>query len=375
MARRKAQQHSDHTEPPETLLLPRVLIVSPSGQERERLVGTLASWQGTICAQAESIHAARSALGRDAFDLVLVRAHQADGDGLVLLRDLSAQRAGPSAILIEESLTLDKAVEAMRLGAVDILNPACNGRELQASVRAAVGRARERMEREARLVRLSKVCRRLNDSRHEITSQVSSMCEDLVSAYQELSDQMTQLGVASEFNSLIRQELDVECLLRTALEFILAKSGPTNGAIFLPSSSHDFSLGAYVNYDTPKDGGETLLEHLAGLIPARLEDASAMALVADDAQMTEFLGDDAHYLDGQCLMAFPCRHDDECLAVVALFRDRKNPFASTLVPVMATVASLFGRQLAKVIHVHHRHLPKDQWGGFDTGDDDADLAA
>ena len=42
------------------------------------------------------------------------------------------------------------------------------------------------------------------------------------------------------------------------------------------------------------------------------------------------------------------------------------------------VADLFGKQLGRVIHIHHRHLPKDQWGGFggvDEGDDDIDLAA
>ncbi|MBL9032600.1 MAG: hypothetical protein JNM80_12950 [Phycisphaerae bacterium] len=376
MGRRKATNR-DIVEPPATPLVPRVLIVSPDAPERERLALSLRDFHGTRCELADSVHAARSALGRDPFDLVLLRADLADGSGLALLRELADQRAGPAAMLIEDSLTLDKAVEAMRLGAVDIVNPAAPGREFQAAVRAAVGRARDRMDREARLVRLSKVCRKLNDARHEISSQVSSMCEDLVSAYQELSDQMTQLGVASEFNSLIRQELDVESLLRTALEFILAKTGPTNGAIFLPSSSRDYSLGAYVNYNTPDGTGESLLEHLAGLIPARLEDATALALVADNAQMAEFLGDDAHFLDGQALLAFPCRHDDECLAIVALFRDRKNPFPNSLVPVMATVASLFGRQLARVIHIHHRHLPKDQWGAFDGNqdDDDLDLAA
>ena len=74
---------------------------------------------------------------------------------------------------------------------------------------------------------------------------------------------MTMVTLASEFNSLIRQELDLESLLRVSVEFILGKSGPTNAAVFLPAASGDYSLGAYVNYDCPKDSAEVLMDQLA----------------------------------------------------------------------------------------------------------------
>ena len=40
--------------------------------------------------------------------------------------------------------------------------------------------------------------------------------------------------------------------------------------------------------------------------------------------------------------------------------------------MLSIIAEHFGSQLARVIHVHHRHLPKDQWGGFETDMDDED---
>ena len=44
---------------------------------------------------------------------------------------------------------------------------------------------------------------------------------------------------ALEFTGLIKQELDIENLLRTTLEYVLGRSGPTNAAVFLPTTSGD----------------------------------------------------------------------------------------------------------------------------------------
>src|SRR5205807_1368176 len=133
-------------------------------------------------------------------------------------------------------------------------------------------------------------------ARHEITKQVSSMCGDLTNAYQDLSDQVTLLSTASEFNSLIRQELDVESLLRTALEFILAKTGPTNAAVFLPATSCDFSLGAYVNYDCPKEAADTLLESLAGIIAPKMEHEAGLKILNTPEEIDGAFGEGAHWL-------------------------------------------------------------------------------
>jgi hypothetical protein len=259
---------------------------------------------------------------------------------------------------------------------VDIVSTAPTA-DLVGALRTAFDRTRLARDREARIERLTRVCRRLNQARHEVTKQVSSLCGDMVNAYEELSGQVLHISIASEFNSLIRQELDVESLLRTALEYILAKTGPTNAAVFLPATSSDFSLGAYVNYDCPKDAADVLLDHLAGIVAPRMEGQTELKVLCGDQELHDFLGDDAHWLSGNNAITFACHHDGECLAVVILFRDRRNPFAASLVPGLRIIADLFGKQLARVIHIHHRHLPKDKWGGFgaDEGEDDIDLAA
>ena len=369
MARRKPEP-AKHERP-----RPRVLIVSGNRLERMRLASRLADREcGCIsdCALADSAKAAIAAVQVQAYDIAIIRCDLPDGSGVDLARALATRTA---SILVTENPTLEQAVQAMRCGALDIVSTGIDASALGASMRAALERSRTVREREARIERLTRVCRRLNQARHDVTRQVSSLCGDMVNAYQELSGQVLQIGIAGEFGSLIRQELDVESLLRTTLEFVLAKIGPTNAAVFLPASSGDFSLGAYVNYDCPKDTADVLLDHLAAIIAPRMEHQPDVKALSTPEQLGAFLGDDAHWLADSGVVMFSCHHEGECLAVVTLFRDRRTPFAEKLLPTLTIIRDLFGKQLARVIHIHHRHLPKDQWGGLDEGEDDIDLAA
>ncbi len=351
---------------------PRVLIVGRRRGECEGVAARLAPWR---CEIADTADAARIALVREWFDAAMIDADLPAGAGLKLARDVVGADAGVAVVVLAENPSVDLAMEAMRLGAADIVSPRLAGAECQGRVRRAIDRSSKARDREARIERLRKVCKRLNDARHEVTRQVGALCNDLVEAYQELTDRVANVSFASEFNSLIRQELDIESLLRTALEFVLAKVGPTNAAVFLPSTSSDFSLGAYVNYDCPKDTADVLLDHLAGVVPARMEGRDGIVACPGARELETLLGKDAHWLADSGAVAFNCRHAGETLAVVILFRDCATPFPPALLPTLRIIADLFGQQLARVIRVHHRHLPKEQWGGFAEPDDDADLAA
>lgn len=191
---------------------------------------------------------------------------------------------------------------------------------------------------------------------------------------------MKHVSTATEFNGLIRAELDIEQLLRTTLEFVLSRSGPTNAAVFLPTTSGDYSLGAYVNFDCPKDTCDVLLDHLANSVAPRFENIEGVVHMTDNASFDKYIGDEASWLAGSHVMAMPCVSRGETLAIFMLFRDKKTPFTQTMIDQVQTVGDLFAAQLAKVIHIHHRHLPKDKWGMLgdppsEQGDYGSDLAA
>lgn len=364
----------------------RVLVVSARSTEREGVIAKLggpqrepatpAGARPMQCVGADSAPGALAALEAGAFDLVMIDCGHPGAPGHALLDEMAAKYPGLPTIVLSDRPTLDEAVSAMRSGVADILPIAGEAVDIGSRARAVLARAEATRQRAVDVRRLKKVCRRLNTARQQVSRQVGSLCNDLVKAYTELSEQMTQLSVAGEFNSLIRQELDVESLLRSALEYVLSKTGPTNAAVFLPSTSSDYSLGAYVNYDCAKDTVDVMLEQLAGVVSPRAERLSDVLWLEAGKDVAEFLGEESHWVGESEVVVFPCRHDGECLAVVLLFRDKRMPFEeSTLLPTLRVIAELFGKQLARVIHVHHRHLPKDQWGGFGAADDDSGTAA
>lgn len=367
--------------------VPRVLIVSGSRVERESLTARLTG-KGMQVEPVATPADALAAIATDRFDVAMVQRSLGAGRGLELVRGLRELDGGLGIIMLARKADLDDAVNAMQVGVLDYIVGKIETTVLAARVEQAVDRARKLRNEQQRSERLRRVCRGVDVNHHPVGTHeedapdMAELDTDLATAYQHLSEQMAHVGMTAEFNSLIRQELDLESLLRTVLEFVLAKLGPTNAAIFLPSTTGDYSLGAYVNYDCPRDTAEVLLEHLAGVMPERFEEESRVVLMRSEHALVERLGDNADWLDGHAVACFACRHDDECLAVVTLFRDRRTGFGDDDVAMLDAIAELFAQQLARVIHIHHRHLPKEQWGlgaheddAWDDGADDWGMAA
>lgn len=358
----------------------RVLIVSGDRFWRARLGGAIrdAAIGLEVVATARGAREwMRCVAETDATPLLVIDMELPDARGEELAQEAKSQ--GFAAILACQTPSLDDAVIALRVGASDLLTRTTPMRDLARRVEAALDRAVAARRQEQRIVRLRRICRRLRTARNQVARQVDSLCTDLVHAYQELAEHMNQVSTASEFGSLIRQELDLEALLRTTLEFILSKTGPTNAAVFLPATSGDFSLGAYVNYDCPKETIDILLDHMANAVAPRLEDVEAIEHLTDPAQIEKYMAGDAQWIGESHLVAFSCRHEGESLAIFLLFRDQKMPYSDGVLTQLKTVRDLFAQQLAKVIKIHHRHLPKEKWGAIGDMDeprgDDYGLAA
>lgn len=355
----------------------RVLLLTTMGASGEiyaaRLAGHVADFFHT-----QSAARTEELLQGGAFDVLML---DSDITGCLEFAAATVARFPDLAVvLLAHRPTTDSTVAALRAGVCDVVARDSADDQLVERLHSAHRKAAAARAKEDRIERLRRLCRRLNDAREQVTRSVGGLCTELATAYSEMSDKMNLVTTASEFNSIVRQELDIESLLRTVLEYLLTKTGPTNAAIFLPSSSGDFTLGAYVNLDHPKDSSEILLDHLAASLAPKFEEQQGIALLSGRDALRQKLGDAADWIGDSALAAFACRGDNECLAVVALFRDRRNPFPDSIVPVLTTLSTLFGKQLARVVHVHHRHLPPSKWGmAWDSPEpddsSDGDLAA
>lgn len=340
------------------------------------------------CTHVATAVEAKSVLARNRFDVVAVSWSLSDGTGLDLAPLVQKTSPSTKIMVFVDAITPDMAVQAMRCGAVDCLTLPKSHDSIEDFLRRlepALLKSRADRQRDERLLRLKKICRELNTARHEISKQVDALCDDLSNAYKEIADQMCDVALASEFRTLLKQELDVEELLRTTLEYLLTKTGPTNAAVFLPDAPRakhsgarqHYGLGAYVNYDCPRETISVLLDHLGRAICPQMEEELDIVAFADAEDFAEWIGNDVEdtgFLANSNVIAFSCLHKGECLAVIVLFRDKNTPFEEKLAGTIDTMREIIAEQLSNVIKVHQRarqSWPKEaEEGDLDYHDDD-----
>lgn len=360
---------------------PRILIVSASPDRRESLTRALRA-EDAVCGLADSPAAAYDMLGPAAratprFEVVLLDLPKCSSQALRFVRDLGDRRV--STVLVCPDVSFDEAVQAMRAGACDIVSGAVRPRELCKRVRSAVAQHRSGVaaHTDAALADTLPPADTLRPAAQPRSAQNLIAGSIPGTADPDAASTPASLARASRINPqadddrpdpvdalarLIHNELDVESLLRHALEFILAEGGPTNAAVFLPGQSGDYSLGAYVNLSCPKDTAEVLLEHLANVAAPRLEATHGILRLSDPDSIELHTGVTSDWLTDSHVVAFSCKCDDEVLAVFMLFRDASTPFSRQLIATLTRLSEVFARQLARVVRIHHRHLPREQWG-------------
>lgn len=385
------------TRPKRTTRARRVLLIDPSAALRPALEQSMPEQGKVAVVSAASIQVAgQQAKDAGKLDLAIIPLCQ-DGSGMALARELKAKDPATAIVMLTQTPDFAMAQQAMQLGAVDlIIKPSDELLDTAwfASVADRVTQVLNRQwadrARMSRIRKLKRLCRKLNDARLEVTEQVDVLCNDLVTAYQELAVQVQNVAQNAGYREAIGDELDLEAVLRKTLEYIIQQAGPCNAAVFLPSSADEFSLGGYVNYDCTKESADMLLEHLADVLaPAVANKGEEVMHVTDNRALDDLLGDDWNYLADCDLLALPVNHDGEALAVITLFRDNEEPFTEPAIDAMSSIADQMGELLGRIIRVHHRampgiddpsndgtYLPPSEWDGYekdaDPFDDDDD---
>lgn len=337
------------------------------------------------CTLAGDMATARAAVARHRYDVILLEPRLPDGDGWELAATAHRMNASTKTVVVASEMTPDDVVKALRCGAVDFVAAPTDADALMQRLDVAILKARAELQREERIIRLQRICTELNSARRKISGQVDNLCEELIAAARDSNERIDAVTTATEFRTMLRQELDIEELLRTTLEYFLVKTGPTNGAVFLPDHEDNWALGAYVNYDCPREAIGFLLDQLSTIICPQMTAEDDIVVFDDAREFTDWVGLESSIIDDTQVVAFSCRHDGECLAVFVLFRNRTDPFQAALAPTIDLLRTIFAEQLATVISVHHRAAPQWPADGYEEEDgaedvfgddlDDFDLAA
>lgn len=343
-----------------------VLIVDDEPDIREML-GDLLHGQLVQIHAAANLDEAREIALTKSIDLALVDIKLPDGDGMELAEELHRRDPEMQSIVMTGKPSLKRAVEAMRLGSCDFVSKPLDINEISTCVERALRRRADGTKSQARVQRLKKLCRKLNHARHEVTQQVDILCNDLVTAYQELAGQMKHVQVTSQFKAILDQELDLEQVLRRVLEFVLQHLGSTNAVIFLPGTSGGFTTGGYINYSFDKETASVLLGHLADVAAPRIADAEELFHLTDNDQIHHWLSDDSAWLENCHVVGMPCRKGEDTMATLLLFRDSSEPFDTEAIESLCAIGPVLAAHLSRVIGIHHRlsdHMKEE-----DKGDD------
>jgi FixJ family two-component response regulator len=342
---------------------PRVLVVDDEADLLEVISETVGKKLGCRLVTAKNVAQARKVLETQKVDLLLTDVNLPDGDGKSLLSVLHLHQPQADAIVMTGQASMDEAIEAMREGASDFVPKPFSSAEIAERVKRGLARAAAATKGEERLARLRRAVKKLNDARKMVSKKVDLLCNDLISAYGELSKQLDLVRVQESYRHCQAEARDLEQLLCHTMDWLLRQMGYANIAVWLAGDDDEFQLGAYMKYTTP--GEPKLTEALRqGLVKVAVKDG-AVHLKGDElkARLTPA---EMEQLKDQDVMAVNCSYLAESLAVVVMFRDAKNPFTEDDAATLKTVCPLFAVALAGIVRGEEDE-EEEQQGGENGG--------
>jgi FixJ family two-component response regulator len=321
---------------------PRVLIVDDEPHLQEVLRDVIGGKINCRVFIANDLQEAKQIIESEEIELLVADVHLPDGDGMSLLPQLRKKQPNAGAIVITGHPSVASTISALRAGVIDFLPKPFNSEDLLDRVGRALQRQRIEAKNEKRLTRLRDAVRRLNISRHTVTKKVDLLCNDLITAYGDLSRQMEDLRNQEGFRKLMHEAKDLEQLLCHAMDWILKRAGYCNVAIWLAADDTDFQLGAYMKYTIA--GEQELTDAMKKSLLPMINREGFLHLSPEE--LAHHLTPGLSPMAGQSLVGINCTYLGETLATLVLFRDGKSPFTDEDAAMIKAVCPLFATALA-----------------------------
>lgn len=357
---------------------PRVLVVDDEPALIELVDDVIGSRLQCKIVPAGTIAEARKILASQTIELMVADINLPDGKGTALLPALQKSQPNAGAIVITGTPSMDGAISAIRDGAFDFLPKPFTADHLLERIKGALARQAAHAKRERRLDRLRDAVRRLNEARRTVSKKVDILCNDLISAYGELSKQLDVVRVQESFRKALAQSNDLEQMLCHAMDWVLRQTGYTNIAVWLASDDDEFQLGAYMKYTIA--GKPELTEAMTSGVVPMITRGDILNMTAEEAGRT-LTPEELVHLHDQAVLGVNCTYLGEPLAAVVLFRDGKTGFADADVAALQSIASIFANSLASIVRAgnvetegdHEDETPGDEDPAEPQMDLDSDI--
>ena len=325
---------------------PRMLVVDDEPGMLELFRDLVAKAVNCQPVFAANLSEARRVLTEQSIDLLVADVNLPDGDGTSLLEDLSRRHPMATAVMMSGDPSVDRTINAMRGGALDFLPKPFSPDQMAERIRKALITHRLKRVQETRFKKLKDTCRKLNEARKTISKKVDLLCNDLITAYGELSRSLETVRLQEGYGQFIAKANGLEQLLCHTMDWLLRQVGYCNIGIWLASAEHDLQLGAFMKYTIAAEPPlmEALQKNLLKLTMRR----GFVRLNEADLKATLTPGE-LKYLAEQEVIAINCTYLGESLAVMALFRDHNTPFSNDDVAALKTMSPLFALSLARAV--------------------------
>lgn len=182
-----------------------------------------------------------------------------------------------------------------------------------------------------RLVVLENAFRRLTQERKSLEEKLGGACANLAGAEESARDREGIAAMQAECRMILAQESEVESIVELSTQYLIARVGRTNAAIFVQDQGQ-YRLAGYVRDDLARRAAGGLVDHLASLWCARIAAHSGVVRFGPSDPPSARFAELAGVLPGRSVFAFagPNLNSTTGGPVVILFRDGQRPFSSDL---------------------------------------------
>ena len=326
--------------------VPRVLVVDDEPELVQMLRDIVGRKIDCKFLSAADLDEAKKIIAKEPVELLVTDLHLPGGDGMTLLAELRQKLPSASSIVITGKPTVNGAICALRAGAADFVAKPFSAEQICDRIGKALAQQQLAAKTEKRLDRLRDAVRRLNISRRLVTKKVDLLCNDLVSAYGELSKQFDDVRHQESFRTLLKEAADLEQMLCHAMDWILRKSGYCNVAVWLASEDEGYQLGAYMKYTIA--GEEHFTNAMRNSIVPMIAKDGFLHFSAEQAEQN-LTPAELDYMRQQTVLGVNCTYLGESLAVLVLFRDDRSPFTDDDAAMLKSISAIFATCLASMV--------------------------
>ena len=346
---------------------PRVLVVDDEPQLVKLIEEVVLRQVDCRVLVAANLDQARRVLSSGPIEVLVTDLRLPDGDGTSLLATLQEKQPNAAAIVVTGHASVDSAITALRGGAIDFVKKPFHPQHLAERVRHALGHHAQLDKREKRFNRLRDAVRRLNESRKLISKKVDLLCNDLVSAYGELSKQLDNVRTQEGFRKATKDAKDLEQLLCHSMDWLLRQIGYCNVAVFLAADDGVFQLGAYMKYTVP---GEQMLTDALRRVVVPMAAREPLVRLRGQDLSDRLTPQELAYVKGHDMMAVNCTYLGESLAALIFFREESKNFQEEDLSLLRQISPIFALELATIVREHQPDQPFYEGDTQTEGGDD-----